>query len=41
MSDRDPMVRLLHMRDYAAKIGTLIAERIKQSSNKMKCSALL
>jgi hypothetical protein len=22
MSDRDPMVRLFHMRDYAAKVGT-------------------
>jgi hypothetical protein len=29
MSDRDPMVRLLHMRDYAAKIGTLIAGKDK------------
>lgn len=27
MSDRDPMVRLLHMRDYAAKIATLIARK--------------
>jgi uncharacterized protein with HEPN domain len=24
MSDRDPMVRLFHMRDYAVKIGALI-----------------
>jgi len=29
MSDRDPMVRLFHMRDYAAKIGTLIARKNK------------
>jgi uncharacterized protein with HEPN domain len=29
MSNRDPMVRLFHMRDYAAKIGALIAGRNK------------
>jgi uncharacterized protein with HEPN domain len=29
MSDRDPMVRLFHMRDYAVKIGTLIAGKNK------------
>jgi uncharacterized protein with HEPN domain len=29
MSDRDPVVRLLHMRDYAAKIGTLISGKSK------------
>ncbi|MBA4390983.1 MAG: hypothetical protein C0399_08595 [Syntrophus sp. (in: bacteria)] len=29
MSDRDPMVRLFHMCDYAAKIGALIAGKNK------------
>jgi len=30
MPDRDPQVRLYHMRDYASKIGTLIVGKNKE-----------